>query len=149
MNEHIFAPLGMLQSGYGDPAEGLALGYRTYRDTTPVPFDVSSLYASGGVYSTAEDLFRWNEAIYNGELLNDAQLQKMLTRHDENDVGAGSGYGIVVGERFGRNLAKGMTAGTTPLAWLPGRWFHHTEITWIMICGTSSKCLSAVSKMPS
>jgi CubicO group peptidase (beta-lactamase class C family) len=105
MNEHIFAPLGMLQSGYGDPAEGLALGYRTYRDTTPVPFDVSSLYASGGVYSTAEDLFRWNEALYNGELLNDTQLQKMLTWHDKNDSGQGSGYGIVVGEYFGRPWA--------------------------------------------
>lgn len=106
MKEHIFAPLGMTQSGYGDPTEGLALGYHMHGDTTPVPFDVSALYASGGIYSTAEDLFRWNEALYNGGLLNDAQVQKMLTWHDVNDSGQGSGYGIVVGEDFGRNWAS-------------------------------------------
>lgn len=105
MKEHIFAPLGMMQSGYGDPTEGLALGYRTHRDTTPAPFEVSSLFASGGIYSTAEDLFRWNEALYNGGLLNDAQVKKMLLWHDVNDFGQGSGYGIVVGEDFGRNWA--------------------------------------------
>ena len=105
VRQQLFEPLGMLHSGYGDPAVGLALGYRTYRDTTPVPFDVSSLYASGGIYSTAEDLYRWNEALYNGELLNETELRNMLTWHDDNGSGQGSGYGIVVGKYFGRPWA--------------------------------------------
>lgn len=105
MQKSLFAPLGMSQTGYGDPVEGLALGYTTASSTNPVAFDVSSLYASGGLHSTAEDLFRWNEALYNAQLLDETQLQKMLTWHADIDGDQGSGYGIVVGEYFGRKWA--------------------------------------------
>lgn len=105
VEQRLFAPLGMAHSGYGDPPQGLALGYRSARDTTPALFDPSSLYASGGLYSSAEDLFRWNEALYNGQVLNEAQLQKMLTAHATTEFDQGSGYGIVVAESFGRPAA--------------------------------------------
>ena len=78
-----------------DPPEGLALGYVNATTQTPATFKVSALYASGGCYSTAEDLFRWNEGLYNGRLLNATELGKMLASHAtivEN--GDGSGYGI-------------------------------------------------------
>jgi CubicO group peptidase (beta-lactamase class C family) len=105
MKQHVFEPLGMTRSGYGDPPEGLALGYPNASTKTPVDFNVSALYASGGCYSTAEDLFRWNEGLYNGKLLNEAQLQKMLTPHFTMDNGWGAGYGIVLYEMAGRKPA--------------------------------------------
>jgi CubicO group peptidase (beta-lactamase class C family) len=105
MKQHVFEPLGMTHSGYGDPPEGLALGYSNATTKTPVAFNVSALYASGGCYSTAEDLFRWNEGLYNGKLLNEAQLKKMLTPHFAMDNGWGAGYGIVLYEMAGRKPA--------------------------------------------
>jgi D-alanyl-D-alanine carboxypeptidase len=105
VKQRIFEPLGMAHSGYGDPPEGLALGYANATTKTPTTFDVSAMYASGGCYSTAEDLFRWNEGLYNGKLLNEAQLKKMLTAHAAIDNGDGSGYGIVLYELAGRKWA--------------------------------------------
>jgi CubicO group peptidase (beta-lactamase class C family) len=108
VEQRIMAPLGMTQSGYGDPPQGLAVGYTYDGTNTPaaVLLGPAALYASGGLYSTAEDLFRWNEGLYNGQLLNETQLQKMLTAHATiPQSNLGSGYGIVVGEGFGRRGA--------------------------------------------
>jgi D-alanyl-D-alanine carboxypeptidase len=115
VKQHLLEPLAMTHSGYGEPREGLALGYPSATSKTPVFFDVSSLYAAGGLYSTAEDLFRWNEALYNGQLLNQTQLQKMLTWHATTESGEGSGYGIVMGEHYGHKWADyaGAYAGYT------------------------------------
>ena len=63
VKQRIFEPLGMTRSGYGDPPEGLALDYLNATVKTPEALNVSALYASGGCYSTAEDLFRWSEGM--------------------------------------------------------------------------------------
>ncbi len=105
VQQHIFAPLGMTQSVCGVPSEASALGYPWSGATNPVTFDLSVLYGSGNCYSTAEDLFRWNEGLYNGQLLNETQLQKMLTPYTATDAGQPSGYGIVLGKILGRNVA--------------------------------------------
>jgi CubicO group peptidase (beta-lactamase class C family) len=97
----------MTHSGYDDPPQGLATGYSDGRDGMPAPtlFGPSAFYAAGGLYSTAEDLVRWNEGLYNGQVLSEAQLQKMLTAHAPMPDNMGSGYGIVVGESFGTQWA--------------------------------------------
>jgi CubicO group peptidase (beta-lactamase class C family) len=107
VKQRIFEPLEMTHSGYGEPPEGLAPGYQFADSQEPITFDVSALFASGGSYSTAEDLSRWNEGLYNGRLLNESQLQKMLTPHAAfGDGGSrGSGYGIVLFEFANRKGA--------------------------------------------
>jgi CubicO group peptidase (beta-lactamase class C family) len=105
VKQRIFEPLGMAHSGYDDPPEGLALGYQNATTKTPVTLNVSALYASGGCYSTAEDLFRWSEGLYNGRLLNEAELQKMLTPHATDENGLSMGYGVVTFELAGRKAA--------------------------------------------
>lgn len=97
LNEHLFAPLQMTRSGYGDPPGEMALGYRTGFTQDLLPYDPSTLYASAGCYSTAEDLYRWNEALYNGEVLDDAQLQKMLTPYILDEEGEfWNAYGLAL-----------------------------------------------------
>ena len=105
--KRIFAPLGMTSSGCGAPHSGLVPGYSSSTTTTPYTFNFSALYAAGECYSTAEDLFRWNEGLHNEKLLNAAQLKKMLTAHAPlpNDPVLKSGYGIVLGELAGRKGA--------------------------------------------
>lgn len=107
IEQRILEPLGMTHSGYGDSPPGSALGYVSANSETPVTLalEPSSLYASAGLYSTAEDLFRWYEGLYNGQLLNETQLQKMLTAHATFNSNMGSGYGIVVGETLGHRWA--------------------------------------------
>jgi CubicO group peptidase (beta-lactamase class C family) len=122
VTQHILRPLEMMASGCGDPGQSMALGYAYAGDKTPETFAISALYGSGGCYSTAEDLFRWNEGLYNSRLLNAAQWQKMLTRHAEFDCGdpqpCGSGYGIVVWEdKHGKVAGSGgVLAGYTSAA---------------------------------
>ena len=105
VKQRIFEPLGMTRSGYGDSPEGLALGYLNATVKTPQAFNVSALYASGGCYSTAEDLFRWSEGLYNGKLLNETELKKMLTPHAVDENGYGMGYGVLTFELAGRKAA--------------------------------------------
>jgi D-alanyl-D-alanine carboxypeptidase len=105
IKQSVFEPLGMTRSGYGDPPERLALGYLNATSKSPATFNVSALYAAGGCYSTAEDLFRWNEGLYNGRLLNETELKKMLTPHFTLKTGNGTGYGIVLFDLAGRKAA--------------------------------------------
>lgn len=112
VEQHLFQPLGMTHSGYGAPAAGMALGYSSGSAKDPVAIDISAFYAAGGLYSTAEDLFRWNEALYNGQLLDETRLQKMLTWHATTANNQGSGYGIVVSEEDGRKWAGNAGAFT-------------------------------------
>jgi CubicO group peptidase (beta-lactamase class C family) len=103
--ERIFKPLGMVNSGYGELPEGAALGYQSSYGKTPLEEQVTAVDASGGIYSTAEDLFRWNEGLYGGKLLNAVELEKMLTAYGKLEDGTGSGYGINVWDTAGHRGA--------------------------------------------
>ncbi|MGZ5263597.1 MAG: serine hydrolase domain-containing protein, partial [Kaistella sp.] len=58
--------------------------------------------AAGGILSTAEDLHRWNAALYNGKILKPSSLKKFLTRTSGMDhpiLGkVGYGYGMMMSE---------------------------------------------------
>lgn len=89
LQENIFTPLGMNDSGYDSNtaiilhrAEGYAPGptgivNADYTDMT-VPF------AAGALYSTTEDLLRWEKGLYGGKLLKPDSLVKMTTPFKNN-----------------------------------------------------------------
>ena len=56
MRQQIFEPLGMQRSGYGDPPDGLAIGYYNGSDQQAAEFKFSALAASGGLYTTSDDM---------------------------------------------------------------------------------------------
>jgi CubicO group peptidase (beta-lactamase class C family) len=97
LHEQLFAPLGMQHTGYGTPSGAFAIGYQD-GSNQQLTFDATSLGASGGLYTTSEDMLRWIDGLYSGKLLDAAQLKKMLTSHaafgDRQELG--SGYGIVL-----------------------------------------------------
>ncbi|WP_411849449.1 serine hydrolase [Stenotrophomonas sp. LGBM10] len=107
LQARIFAPAGMTSSGlFTDTAvlDGLADGYaRTPEGTLvhPQRIDPSVSYAAAGIYSTAEDLYRFDRALYGEQLLNAASRQRMLQVHT-----AAYGFGWNV-ERW--TLANGST----------------------------------------
>ncbi|MCS7288644.1 MAG: beta-lactamase family protein [Roseiflexus sp.] len=81
LEQRFFAPLGMTNTGY-DTNRGViiggAQGYVTPGKKSGF-LDASTLYASGGLYSTVGDLFRWDQALYTEEALSRAQLDQMFT----------------------------------------------------------------------
>jgi CubicO group peptidase (beta-lactamase class C family) len=88
----IFDPLDMKNSGYDttwlqkDIAKGF---YNTIHGILPHPnYSLSTLISSGGIYSTAEDLFKWDQALYTTELLSD-HSKNILFSPIKNDYACG------------------------------------------------------------
>lgn len=98
LTDRIFAPLGMKDSGYTHSEAllpGRAAGYE--RSAAGLRnaryYDMSIPFAAGAMYSTAEDLYSWDQALY-GERLLPARLRDLLfTPNLEN---YGYGWGILI-----------------------------------------------------
>lgn len=90
LRENIFAPLGMKDSGYDSNTRIIprhAVGYAPGPGGGPVVagyIDMSIPFSAGGLYSTTQDLLRWEQALYGGKLLTTASLRKMTTPFREN-----------------------------------------------------------------
>jgi CubicO group peptidase (beta-lactamase class C family) len=84
LKEHIFAPLGMAHTGYDKTEEltGRATPYLVGKDGSyaPVPAqDARDAYAAGGLYSTVEDMSRWEQGLDSGKLLRAETLARATT----------------------------------------------------------------------
>lgn len=84
VQERIFDPLGMKSSGYdlsapviAKRASGYALAGGAYVNA---PFlDMTVPYAAGSLYSTVEDMYLWDRALYTDGLLKDDLKKQMFT----------------------------------------------------------------------
>ena len=82
LKENIFEPLGMKNTGY-DHFDTLiqkrATGYQKSGDGyINAPYlDMSIPFAAGSLYSTVEDLYLWDQALYTDSLLN-AELKELM-----------------------------------------------------------------------
>lgn len=112
LKRNIFSPLGMANSGYDQAIPILkerASGYQI-KDGKLVNadfIDMSVPYAAGGIYSTVEDMYRWNEALaQEGKLLSASSLKQMFTEYPEAVYqGQHYGYGVVINrQKFGKLL---------------------------------------------
>ncbi len=80
----IFTPLGMKDSGYDSNSaiiERRASGYSpSPNGPLNAPFiHMSVPHAAGALYSTTEDLLRWELALFGGKILSPDSLRKMTT----------------------------------------------------------------------
>jgi len=98
LNDRIFTPLGMKDSGYAHSETLLshrAAGY----ERSPAGlrnaryYDMSIPFAAGALYSTAEDLYLWDEALYGERLLPTRLRDLLFTPNLEN---YGYGWGILI-----------------------------------------------------
>jgi CubicO group peptidase (beta-lactamase class C family) len=102
LQKYIFEPLQMKDTGYGQNDGSLAIGYTGYHSewTEADYVDVTVPYAAGGLYSTVEDLYRWDQALYTEQLISKELLDVMFTPYvpapDFADMEYG--YGWVIGE---------------------------------------------------
>ncbi len=107
LRKTLFEPQGMknsgvYRSGTALPGEALGYSYENGAVQRAVDWDMSNVAASGALYSTAHDLFRWNEALFAQKVLSAASLQTAFTvgvlkgddpSHPE-DTGYGCGWAI-------------------------------------------------------
>jgi CubicO group peptidase (beta-lactamase class C family) len=69
--------------------------------------DMSNAYATAGMYSTVEDLFRWDQALYSNQLLSQESLETMYTPNYAADgTGGEYGYGWQIGEFQGHRKVE-------------------------------------------
>jgi CubicO group peptidase (beta-lactamase class C family) len=82
LQENIFSPLGMKDSGYESNAAVTARRAAGYAPGPDGPVNAAFIHmsvphAAGALYSTTEDLWRWEQGLFGGKLLSAASLQKM------------------------------------------------------------------------
>lgn len=112
LKKNILDPLGMTNSGYDratDIIKERASGYQEKDGKLENAefIDMSVPYAAGDIYSTVEDLYRWNEALAeDGKLLSAESRKQMFTEYAEAaHEGQHYGYGVVISRlKFGRLL---------------------------------------------
>lgn len=119
---NIFKPLGMNDSGYDSNSEIIphrAAGYMpgpngsinaSYIDMT-IPF------SAGALYSTTEDLLRWEEALFGGKVLNAASFKKMTTPFKDDYA-----CGLMVSKKQGRTVIQhggGIEGFNTEMSYYP------------------------------
>jgi CubicO group peptidase (beta-lactamase class C family) len=96
-------PLGMKHTGVyhaGMTPVGEAFGYSYTNGAVQraINWDMSKVATAGELYSTAHDLYLWNEALFNHRVLSDASLKEALTvgaiKNDDPTHPEGIGYGL-------------------------------------------------------
>jgi CubicO group peptidase (beta-lactamase class C family) len=101
LRQDIFEPVQMENTGYDHEDGSLAVGYTGFhgRWEKPDDLDMTLPFAAGGLYSTVEDLYRWDQAIYTEQLMSQESLNIMFTPQTMlSNLGMSYGYGWFVRE---------------------------------------------------
>lgn len=109
LQRFLFAPAGMTSSGYADRKRVLAGRAASYavehgRLVNASFLDLEDAYAAGGLYSTVEDLLRWDCALSGETLATSASLAAMFTPHVPVGDESSYGYGWQIGAASGRRV---------------------------------------------
>ncbi len=122
LQKNIFDPLKLANSGYDHHETILknrATGYSRGRNgaINSRYLDMGQPYAAGSLYSTVEDLFAWNEALFSDKLLSAKSREAMMTVVKNN-----YGYGLGVNQQSNRRVVShggGINGFNTSLARFP------------------------------
>jgi CubicO group peptidase (beta-lactamase class C family) len=116
--EQLFTPLdmkntGVYINGIAYTNEALGYGYEKNETNRVIDWDMSHAGGAGNIYSTVEDLFTWNEALFNGKVLSTSSFEDITTKAKLNDeeyvnVFGNSSYGLGIGlsELFGKKVVS-------------------------------------------
>ncbi|MBN6185537.1 beta-lactamase family protein [Aneurinibacillus sp. BA2021] len=102
---HIFRPLHMNDSGFNLSQrfiQNKARGHKKMHGSwVALGMNYGTRFSSGGLYSTVEDLYKWDRALYTDTLLRRPLREKMLTPQMKQ-----YGYGWHIEERRGHKLTE-------------------------------------------
>ncbi|MDQ2944364.1 MAG: serine hydrolase [Acidobacteriota bacterium] len=122
VRENIFTPLGMKDSGYDSNsaviphrATGYVAGKNGFENAGFVHMSIP--HGAGALYSTTEDLLKWEQSLFGGKLLKPASLEKMTTPFKNNYA-----FGVSVTTADGRKVIEhggGIEGFNTELEYYP------------------------------
>lgn len=122
VQENIFTPLGMKDSGYDSNtaiimhrASGYSNGKEGIENAGYIHMSIP--FAAGSLYSTVEDLARWEQGLFGGKVLSAGSLQKMTTPFKSDYA-----FGLAVATVNGHKLIEhggGIEGFNTHLAYYP------------------------------
>lgn len=104
LQDNIFTPLDMLDSGYDSNSAVIARRASGYAPSANGPVNAGFIHmsiphAAGALYSTTGDLLRWEQGLFGGKVLSSASLKKMTTPF-KNDYA----FGLGVTKQNGREM---------------------------------------------
>lgn len=104
LQKNIFDPLKLTGTGYDHfdvILKHRATGYSMSKGkmVNSAFLDMTQPYSAGSLYSTVEDLFRWNEALFGGKVLSAKSFEMMTTPVKNNYA-----YGLGVETKFNRKM---------------------------------------------
>ena len=119
---NIFTPLGMKDSGYDSNTAVIPRRAAGYAPSANGPVNAGFIHmsiphAAGALYSTTEDLLRWEQGLFGGKLISAASLAKMTTPFKSDYA-----FGVVVQTASGRKVIQhggGIEGFNTFLAYYP------------------------------
>ena len=108
LTENVFIPLGMnhtkvYDSGHTEWGKEQLKGYRKnkYYYSAFNQSIIDGVVGDKGVYASADDLAKWTDALFNGEIINDEMLSKAIEKsHLDNGTSVRYGYGLRVFEDY-------------------------------------------------
>jgi CubicO group peptidase (beta-lactamase class C family) len=122
VQQNIFTPLGMKDSGYDSNSAIIAhraAGYTPGKSgAVNAGFVHMSIpFSAGALYSTTEDLLRWEQGLFGGKVLTAASLAKMTTPFKQDYA-----FGLGVSTQNGHKMIAhdgGIQGFNTALAYYP------------------------------
>jgi len=122
VQENIFMPLGMKDSGYDSNSAIIPHRAAGYAPGPNGPINAGFInmtvpLSAGALYSTTEDLLRWEQGLFGGKVLSPSSLQEMTTPF-KNDYA----FGLQVHSVNGRKIIDhggGIEGFNTMLAYYP------------------------------
>ena len=122
VQQNIFTPLGMKDSGYDSNSTVIAHRASGYAPGADGPVNAGFIHMSipfsaGSLYSTTEDLLRWEQGLFGGKLLSAASLAKMTTPFKQDYA-----FGLAVSTNHGHKVIEhggGIEGFNTHLAYYP------------------------------
>lgn len=122
VQQNIFTPLGMKDTGYDSNSTVIAhraAGYESGKSGLKNAgfIHMSIPFSAGALYSTTEDLLRWEQGLFGGKVLKPESLTKMTTPFKQDYA-----FGLAVSTRNGRKAIAhggGIEGFNTQLAYYP------------------------------
>jgi CubicO group peptidase (beta-lactamase class C family) len=122
VRDNLFAPLGMKDTGVDVNATIIPRRAAGYAPSPAGPvnagfIDMTIPHAAGALYSTTEDLLRWEQALFSSKVVSASSLQKMTTPF-KNDYA----FGLLVRTSKGRKVVEhsgGIEGFNTAMAFYP------------------------------
>lgn len=105
VQQNIFSPLGMKDSGYDSNSAVIARRAAGYAPGASGLVNAGFIhmtipFSAGALYSTTEDLLKWEQGLFGGKVLSAASLAKMTTPFKQDyafglSVSANHGYKVI------------------------------------------------------